>query len=291
MTATGGSNYNWTAVEGCNREPHGVLKNFDSPSIKERVAVQLQSMFDSGQRRLRIMIYHGRNSTGTVLVPDDDVEGLLEDLLLHIKNAGFQEIMVAMGPVGENRPSHQIIDEIYQENWTMVQRVRDVVTASGIHYRMDLQNEGIVPNGHPRWDYCRRLWIDYVEKYGKGDTVGFSIPVDWRIENRINTMDGIYSNDFPFVFSAHFYGYMSDEFNEFVILDRLMKGHGHGQGWIIGESYYNDKSAAAGLKRAIETTDRTVFYLTQWPMKRAGLCRHVDAAPPVEFGEFIEKGF
>lgn len=37
------------------------------------------------------------------------------------------------------------------------------------------------------------------------------------------------------------------------------------QGWIIGEVHYNDPTAAANVRRAIDETGRTVFYLLQWP--------------------------
>jgi len=277
----GGSNYNWTAVDCCDREPYGALKEgYHQPKIQQ----QLKAMYDSGQRRLRIMIYHAPEGqgTGTVLVPLDPVEEWLGAFLADIKAAGFEEIMVAMGPQGE-------MDIGYR--WGMVRRVMDAAQDSGVFFKIDLVNEGSVPEGHTRFTMNKAIWNEYRQHFSRETTVGFSIPLDHRMADRIASLDELYSGDLPYLFSVHSYGYVTDEYTELVWLDNLLNEHGHSQGIIIGECYYNDEKSAKRIHDAAKDLSRPVYYLLQWPMTRYSLCKQVDVAPPIDFSEYIKRGF
>src|SRR5438874_13495525 len=71
--APGGSNFNWYQVDRptpaeCVREPYGVIANFHVPAARAQIDAELDQMIASGQRRLRIGIFHGHGyNTGTVM--------------------------------------------------------------------------------------------------------------------------------------------------------------------------------------------------------------------------------
>ncbi len=63
----GGSNYGWYYLAPpCNREPYGVVYNYNTATAT--IDSQLQQMYNNGQRRLRIPIYHARGiNSGTIM--------------------------------------------------------------------------------------------------------------------------------------------------------------------------------------------------------------------------------
>jgi hypothetical protein len=65
--ALGGSNYGWYNLgPNCDREPYGVVYNYDTATAT--INAQLQQMYNNGQRRLRIPIFHARGiSSGTIM--------------------------------------------------------------------------------------------------------------------------------------------------------------------------------------------------------------------------------
>src|ERR1700693_5473049 len=65
--ARGGSNYLWYQLSGCNKEPFGAIYNY-SGITESIINGQLQTMYNNGQRRLRIPIFHARGlETGTIM--------------------------------------------------------------------------------------------------------------------------------------------------------------------------------------------------------------------------------
>jgi hypothetical protein len=57
----GGSNYlTYHLDPPCSREPYGVVYNYDTATAT--INAQLQQMYTNGQRRLRILIFHGRGA-------------------------------------------------------------------------------------------------------------------------------------------------------------------------------------------------------------------------------------
>ncbi|MDT0300748.1 hypothetical protein [Streptomonospora wellingtoniae] len=293
----GGSNYNFYRLDGCNREPYGVLKNFHTK--RDLITDQLTEMHANGQRRLILGIFH-RNGpeTGTVMDSSggdikEQYKQNLADLLATADDIGFAEVEVAMHVLGGNSPNgwDSWHEDLYQENWQLIQKIRPIVRNSGIHYRLNLGNELTpAPNQPQTLAYTQRLWDDYTAAYGKGDTVGFSI-IGSRPE-RIAAIPDMYGGDPPHLFDFHFYGDDSaDEYEQFTAAHRQMAEMGYDQGWVVGETYYNDAAAADRIDRAIADTGREVYWLTQWPLTRDRGCDHVDVAPPAEFDAFAGAGF
>ncbi|WP_158891990.1 hypothetical protein [Amycolatopsis anabasis] len=291
-SAPGGSNYNFYGLNGCDREPFGVINRFDRG--RDTITGQLGAMRRAGQQRLRIGVFHHRGpDTGTVM---DSTGGDLSpanrrnlaDLLAAVKAAGFAEVEVAFHPIGDSAPYNwAAFDEgRYQENWNLIHHLRPIIAGAGIPYRIDLMNEGApAPNQPALRDYAKRLWTDYTHTHGKADTVGFSVIGD---PARIGQLPAVYGDNQPYVFDLHFY---EAEYAAFVAAHDAMNQLGYHQGWILGEAYYNDAVAAVDLRRASNATGRQVHYLTQWPLTRARTCPDVDVAPPADFGAYTAQGF
>ncbi len=295
-----GSNYAWYDLNGCNREPYGIVYNYHV--ARSTVQAQLQTMYDNGQRRLRIPIYfcHGC-ATGTVM---DSTGGNLSaqhranlaDFLADVHAKGFEEVMVGFFPQAANHPASwsSWSEALFQENWNLIVNLRPIIAAAGIQYRIDLMNEGSPPSSLTQLrEYCRKLWTNYEYTYGKNDTVGFSIPPgadSSDLQDRIQNIPYIYGGSFPYLYSLHFY---NSPHASFLTANSAMNAlsPSQTQGWIVGETYYNDRPTAEALRSAITQTGRTVYYLTQWPITTQWACPDVDVTPPSEIGEYQALGF
>jgi hypothetical protein len=296
--AIGGSNYNWYQLTGCTREPFGIISNYGTPSVRALVQSQLATMHANGQDRLRIAIYHGRglgggtllDSTGGNLSPA--MRTNLTNFLADIRTAGFGEIELGFFPQGINGPTSwsAFSEDIYQENWNLIVNLHPIIAAAGILYRIDLLNEGTPTSGQTVLrQYAQRLWTDYNLVFGHNDTLGFSVIAS--DVDRISQIPVIYGSTRPFLYDMHFYGGAQTEQQEFLAAHAKMSSLGIHDGWIIGETFYNDATAAAGLQSALTSTGRTVFYLAQWPLTRTSTCADVNVAPPSAFSAFTSHGF
>src|SRR6185312_16980988 len=104
----GGSSFNWYAGVNEGREPYGVIPNYHTAAAT--IDALLQGMYDNGQRRLRFIIFHGNGLSGGTIM--DSAGGDLpaqcktnfSNLMTKIQAIGFAEVIVAMGPQGNNSP-------------------------------------------------------------------------------------------------------------------------------------------------------------------------------------------
>jgi len=298
----GGSNYAWYYLAaGCNREPYGVVYNYNTATAT--IDSQLQQMYSNGQRRLRIPIYHARGiNSGTIMDSTGGTLALqfltnLTNLLAAVKAAGFQEIEVSFHPQSSNNPLvwTTFSNDYFQENWSLIQNVRTIVAAAGIPYHLDLMNEGIPPaQGYPELlPYDQMLWNDYVAKFGSADTMGFSIIADSAHVGQVSTVYGpsAYGNHgAPQLFDVHIY---DETGNSFATAYSSLTSQGYqGTPWIIGEAYYNDAVEAAAQRAEIKSTGQQVLYLTEWPLTSSETCSNqVNVAPPSDFSNYADQNF
>jgi hypothetical protein len=290
----GGSNYAWyrvgvTQTNPCDREPYGVIYNYDVETAT--INSQLQAMYSNGQRRLRIPIFFGRGlNTGTVM---DSTGGNLSprfrynlaNFLNSVRQHGFVEIEVSFHPItyapvgAHNDPTTwgAFSEDYYQENWNVIANLRPIIIGAGIPYLLDLTNEAI-PNSNQSalLHYARRLWSDYTSTFGKNDTVGFSVVGDEP--GRVQQIPAVYQGNYPYLFDMHFY---DNAGSNFVSVRNTLANWGLTQGWIIGETFYDDPQEARELEQAIYSTGQTVFFVLQWPLTRTSPCAHVNVGVPL----------
>jgi hypothetical protein len=143
--------------------------------------------------------------------------------------------------------------------------LRPIIASSGLAYRLDLFNEGIPDPSQPvaALQYVQRLWIDYTSRFGKADTVGFSVISD--NDRRVRQFPTVYNGNFPNVFDFHFY---ENAYSNFSVVHQACVDLGLPQSWILGEAFYDDAQEAKELKQVIRDTGQTVLFLTQWIQKR-----------------------
>jgi hypothetical protein len=297
----GGSNYlTYHLDPPCNREPYGVVYNYDTATAT--INAQLLQMFNNGQRRLRIPIFHGRgidsgsimDSSGGNLAPRFRTN--LTNLLAAIRATGFVHVEVSFNPQGGNDPTQwtTFSDDFFQENWSLIQNLHPIIAEAGIPYHIDLSNEGIPPAGFAAFlQYSQELWNDYVAKFGTNDTIGFSIIADSTHLSQVNAVYGPspYGNQgSPQLFDVHIY---TDPGNSFVTAFNSLNAQGYqGIPWVIGEAYYNDETEAMALRQSVTSTGQTVLYLTQWPETSDLSCDpNVNVAPPAAFSNYQALGF
>ena len=297
----GGSNLAWYDISeslrpapdtGRNcREPFGILANYDDRQVRKKVRSQLRAMYQEGQRRLRIPVFHMRDSsTGKTILDSRGGEigtsdaKKLQRLLTDIRIAGFEWIEVGFFPAGANVPFKwkQWHEDIYEENWQFIKSVRKIVIDSGLPYQLDLMNEGAPASNQPMMkQYVFRLWDRYVRYYGSEDTIGFSIgaaSID-RYNNMVSQMHRT-GRGLPPHWSIHIYDHMFQ--GNLQKLDKHMDETGDNRAWDIGETYYNDARVDALFDAAQLTRD--VLHILQWPVtSQRGCDGHVDTVPTVAY--------
>jgi len=286
----GGSDFLYFDLQGCNRDKFAILPDYDAN--REAINDRLATMFKNGQRRLRTAIPLPENlignTPGAALNPGykKNIKGLLSA----IKRNGFEEIEIGLGSVGDPPFKwSEWHEDWYVRRWSIIVELRPLLIASGLHYYVDLLNEGIPADNQPMLlRYTQRLWTDYTKSFGKKDTVGFSIITTIQ-QDRFTQIPLVYGNNPPEVFDLHIY---DNPYQSFVNAHGRLKALGYTNiPWIIGEAYYNDQSEANDIARAIQETGQRVLFLLEWPLRRVNAaCDAVDVVP-LDFGEYMKRGF
>lgn len=153
------------------------------------------------------------------------------------------------------------------QNFNFITSVHNAMTSGGFYLdKYDLGNE--LTNALPLVEqYAHWLWLQYVSYYGSGnDTVGFSIACGSTCTTQLSAMPSIYAypTNYPPVFELH----ICDGANtgaDYLAAWNYLSTRGFTQGWIIGETCYNDATAAQQLYNARLSAGNAVFYLQQWP--------------------------
>lgn len=305
--ARGGSNYHFYRMDGCNREPYGVLKNFHT--ARPQIENDLTQMYVNGQRRLRIGIFHGRGLNSGTLIDstggniDPQYRQNLADLLATIRVIGYDEIQFAFFPQAQNNPGNwpsglwsSTNESYFQENWNLVYNLMPILRASGLHFTVDLGNELFLPERtfqnlpSNRATYGTKLWANFRTVFTIGESVGFSVrpgKIGDLSEARM-----IYGDNPPYTLSIHMYG---DYYNMVRRAhSELNSANYKHAGLVIGEIPYNDAAAANQVNSASLTIgNRPIHFLTQWPLQPGAACADtgVNVAPPLDFGNYIIYGF
>jgi hypothetical protein len=280
----GGSNFIFFDLNGCNREKYAVLPNY--LTNKSVIDGELTAMYKTGQRRLRVSL----PVTTEDAQLDANTRLNVNALLTTIVHTGFEGLLVV---IGGGRPPPQRWktwnEQAYQYRWRAIQEYRMILLSSGIPYRLDLLNEGVPGPRNPRLlYYVTRLWNDYVGLYGAADTVGFSIIATPQAE-RFSQLTTIYKAALPSAFDLHVYKYP-----ELSLKAAHAKLQSEGLGnipWIIGETFYNDKTQAEAISRTLRDMGRRIEFLTQWPLSSREQCMGVDIKFPSDFTNYSKQGF
>ncbi len=292
----GGANLFYYKLEGCERDQFRFNPAFYNRQ-KAEVDPVLESMYANGQRRLRVSIIWQHGGIFPII---DSSAGLSEEESRSIRESintfrkiGFLQAEVVMGLRSPNGPGiwkQEWHEDLYRENLSMIDQIRSTLIEARFPYYIDLVAEGTPARNQPTLlRYVQRLWADYSARYGTTDTVGFSIIPNIR-QNRFAQMRAIYGNRPPAAFDLHIY---EDSYDKFINAHQQIAAQGYGHiPWIIGEALYNDATEADDIARAVQATGQRVLFLIAWPKIRGEhRCHGVDVAPPVEFNNYLQRGF
>jgi len=323
----GGSNYAWYNIDSsvisnnqqrnC-REQFGIIANYHQQNVRNTVKQQLKTMFNNGQRKLRVPIFHSNDqTTGTVLKSTGGNlsgrdRGNLKNFLADIKAAGFNEILVGFFPVSKSNPHNWYREfgtndttnktryynsAMLQENWNLIKNLRPIITSANINYKIDLRNEGAAASN--QWvarQYASELWAYYNAAYGKSDTIGFSVATGSKAEaanpdrsvignlavDRYTTMKRVYNESgygAPNIWDFHFY---SDLDRKFAKLDAAMIANNDNTNIMIGETHYQDTTTLSHIQNI--RTSRKILAIYAWPVTTSARCDgHVDVPYPAQY--------
>ena len=325
----GGANYLWYELGPlCDREPYGLLPNYDQPGVRALAQQQLASMYMGGMRTLAIGIYFLNGShTGTLVDAADPVQvgraaDNLDMLLDDIHAAGFERVMFRLFPGGNMNPSEPNYDpaslDLY---WQMIETMHARLESGDVPFLVDLgvelapadKNSKFCDNtikshkwqcpADKAWSNAvRELWRRYRAAYGTVDTVGFSFLTSTnRARRRVRHMKYVYDDKYPGAYpqalALDLYGEDGHGVDDqFINMAGLVRDYGNDYGFatssfVISETWYNDPFVAAGLSSAIAATGQPVSYLTQWPLDRNASCAHVSEPPPYQYDIYRLYGF
>ncbi len=295
----GASNYAWYSNVGLFWS-NGIIRHYHIKGIRPLVRNQLREMYDNGQRRLRIPIYHSTFDTdcstaklgdGTAIRSfagwmDPVCQDNLRHFLSDIRAQNFEEVLIGFFPAGRNDPSNWRTwnDSLFEDNWNCIRSVRlSVLVPSGLPFKIDLGNEQAPGSNQPLLiEYTRRMWRNYLHNFERGDTVGFSIvcgSAGWNAcRDRLRQLPRVYGNRFPHWFSFHYIG------EDQEVYDRAwewLRASGLVQPWIIGESGYDSAVEADNLRQCLRRNGNVILWVSQWPA----------ANPPVAFQAYANQGF
>jgi len=319
----GGSNYVMCRVDEAYRVRHekdswwrpGVLElvvgHFHQQDPKE-IRKQLQTMYDNGQRKIAVLVWiaesQGEKTDGYKVT--DGVYGhciVAENGQLktqHLKNVGdlvklvrdtgyFNELVFrfAFQGGGSGPESWDKWNEVqYQRNWKVLASTRDIIekTLHGgkmkVMYDLGAEIAGLDNGQVPR--YCRRLWKDYTQAYGKDDTYGFSMALHpGRTKNLLEVFEevGVYPDAYSldvYIHIQEWLGAAGREFAEAGIKNPRI---------IIQETFYNDPQALAELQEIGKDFGFEYLYLMQWQLKRGQKIPHFSVDYPAEYDAYVIK--
>lgn len=348
-TQRGGSNHLFyrhpAPGSGDQAYNYGIMLHYHEKGVRDTVRGQLQQMHANGQRSLRVLVHYLHAPGGVITsTPAESSKKCLisaktcppgseyflplqyqqnlRDYLADIRTAGFERVMIAMGPQWINDfyscnsnevplslrqqlyAGSPLVNELFEEAWGVAKELRAIAVASGLPYLMDLGNEYIPPSNIADFGQCVKdiiegtpqhqgylsfLWGRYVAAYGNQDTVGFSVIVgnSWDADNRLARMPQFLS-PLPPVYSLHSYTASGDITGALNRAYQVTGNFGR-RPWIIGETDNRSTASANAIRSFIlNTPSQPIRHVMQWPGFN---CTTEAECLPLDFSAFISRGF
>jgi hypothetical protein len=279
---TGGSNY-ITINASMNSPAIGTFHLFP-----DKVAADLQSMFEHGQRKISLLCWympitwpvenhqwhHAIDSSGGVM--SEQHQQNVISLINLITEIGFNQLHFRFSAQGDVAMADRWPEwnaAQFNENWNFVHSVRNLVDANkgGLKVVFDLAAEyarmelGTSPIMQL---YCRRMWKLYTAAHGPDDSCAYTIihggtgltkmlNVFKKVTPRLRN-PGCYCIDSY----GHEYSALTDAATVLTAANEIAKPV------YIQETFYNDATSYADIKRAVAETHLNFQGIFQWPELR-----------------------
>jgi len=298
-----GVNYSTSGDLGCDFGGYGIVADgeYDRPLIRQ----QLAAMRAAGIQTLRTFIWSthdasGQNwgvvsSAGGRLGPAETKN--LVDFVSDVRRLGFVRLDVAFSPQGQNDPigypQNDYDPSLFDENWQLIRYVRGIVKQYGgpLDSRFDILNEG-APSDYLATktqleEYIAQMYSNYVDAFGNSDVTVSSI-VAANDQSRIaNLIDTLRSTGLPLPTWFEVHTYSTDVLDDLRATDATLTAEGISQPITLGETYYNDPSAASAVATFVATSSRRLDEALTWPLARGSSCQAISVPPPYKANAFI----
>lgn len=192
-----------------------IIAVYDDPAAKKLIDSKLQRMYDAGQRKISLILWHFHNQWDGGYDKDMWCIGVnapgklssrhaanLKALVKKIRSIGFNQITMRLAPSDQSDPRNLTptaqdgtwnwrdpndpVEDQVATNWVVLQDVRTTVldalgaTSGNVSSPRVLFDLGLELGGN--WfdnqiqkAYVMRIWEAYTRTYGLADTMGFSI--------------------------------------------------------------------------------------------------------------------
>ena len=277
------------------------------------VQAQLQQLYDSGQRRISLVLWympfttspypgsepgmwaHIVNSQGGHLIPQHEQN--LRAVLRWVKYVGFEEVTLRFAQQGGadassgNAPWNAGWSETqYQENLAFIASTRaimeSVLAPTGVKRQYDLGVELGGITAYQAAAYTKRLWTDYVSRYGSADSYGFSYAAaPGRVAQQIAIYNQVGVRPYAYAIDAYAppQGDPMDQVLGYVYQEMQQAGDG-AKPVIIQETYANDGAVAQRILNALAQRPIKIKHIVQWPVASSNL--NVNLTPSAQYNAY-----
>jgi len=297
-----GVNYSNSQIFGCDLSGGVVANgNYDPKLIRQELA----AMRAAGIQTLRTFIWNTHDASGQTWGAVSSAGGRLDstetqnliDFVRDVRRLGFASLNVSFSPQGPNDPigypQNGYDPSLFDENWQLIRYVRGIVKqyAGSLDTRFDLLNEG-APSDYLTTktqleDYIAHMYSNYVEAFGNSDVTVSSI-VGADDQSRIaNLVDTLRSTGLPLPTWFEVHTYSTDVLADLRATDATLTDKGLSQPITLGETYYDDPSAASAVEAFVTTSSRRLDQALTWPLARGSTCPAISVPPPYKADAFI----
>jgi hypothetical protein len=297
-----GVNYSNFGPGGCGDGGPGIVAYGNTG--RRVIRQELAAMRASGIQTLRTFIWNMHDASGQTWGAVSSAGGRLgptetQNLINYVsdvRNLGFTRLEVAFSPQGANDPigypQNNYDPSLFDENWQVIRYVRGIVKQYGpIDTRFDLLNEGAASDylatKAQLEDYVARLYSNYVDAFGNADVTVSSI-VGANDQSRIaNLIDTLRSTGRPLPTWFEVHSYSADVLDDLRATDATLTAKGLSQPITLGETYYDDPSAASAVATFAATSSRPLDEVLAWPLQRGSTCQNWSVSAPYKADAFI----
>ena len=279
---------NWIRYDEKRPQCYGlpILLHYHERGVRTRLRAELAAMRAAGMRALRLFVYHTTAGDGVWLVPSaggrlpEPYRTNLTHFLDDVRDAGFSMFTLTFNPWAENDPIGYTpipYDPAkFEENWRFIADVRLLVKTHGPRTTwIDLINEGAPDDWQPRLrDYVSELWRRYADAFGTGDALVSAIVKSdeggstSRLSNLITALRST-GRGMPAAFQIHPSWSRSGSLRDLRAADAVLGAEHLTQPILIGEEAYNPIGAARGIAEFVQSSERRVLEVLEWPLMSA----------------------
>lgn len=261
------------------------------------VKQQIKEIKMRGQQKISLVLWwvEQPNAANGVFMHTVDIsqgrlrpqhEQNMRSVLAEIRAAGFNTVTLRYGPQGGMEPAGWTSwdERRYQLAWGTVQQTHQIMkeafAGSNTKLIFDLSGEmGGLTHGQQA-QYTKRLWTDFVNKYGKYETYGFSIAYyPGRIKEMVQNLETA-NKGRPDSYAVDLYPSTSMAGMLYKVAKELKEiGELH-KPIIIQETWYNDAENMRDIVWARNNLGLNILHVNQWQLTREGAnngAKHFDA--------------